>query len=214
MDMGGAAAVVGTMKALALRQSKADVVGVVGLVENMPSGHAYRPADIITSLSGKTVEILNTDAEGRLVLADMLTYTQDTYKPGAVINLATLTGAMMVALGHEYCGVFANDNRLWRQMEAASTATGEKLWRMPLDEVWKKEVESAIADVQNMGKSRYAGSCTAAAFLEHFIQDGQAWAHMDIAGTAWRKSDQPTVPKFGTGFGVRVLDALIAENYE
>ncbi len=215
MDMGGAAAVAGTMQALALRKSSAHVVGIVGLVENMPSGKSYRPADILTSLSGKTIEVLNTDAEGRLVLADALTYVQRTYKPQAIIDLATLTGAVMVALGHEYCGTFVNDNKLWRQMEGASAATGEKLWRMPLDEVWKKDMESPTADLQNLGKSgRYAGACTAAGFLEHFIEHNTPWAHMDIAGTAWRKSDQPTVPKFGTGFGVRVLDRLISDHYE
>ncbi len=215
MDMGGAAAVAGTIQAIAARKSSAHVVGIVGLVENMPSGKAYRPADILTSLSGKTIEVLNTDAEGRLVLADALTYVQRTYKPRAIIDLATLTGAMMVALGHEYCGTFVNDNRLWRQMESASTATGEKLWRMPLDEVWRKDMESPTADLQNLGKSgRYAGACTAAGFLEHFIENETPWAHMDIAGTAWRKSDQPTVPKFGTGFGVRILDRMISEHYE
>lgn len=215
MDMGGAAAVVGLMKSLALRKAKADVVGVVGLAENMPSGNAYRPADILKSYSGKTIEVLNTDAEGRLVLADCLTYVQKTYKPRLIVDLATLTGAMMVALGHEYCGTFANDDELWTQLEKSSAATGEKLWRMPLDEVWRKDVESPVADIQNISKSgRNAGACTAAGFLEHFIDEGTPWAHMDIAGTAWRKTDLPTVPKFGSGFGVRVLDALISEFYE
>ncbi len=215
MDMGGAAAVVGLMKSLALRKAKADVVGVVGLAENMPSGNAYRPADILKSYSGKTIEVLNTDAEGRLVLADCLTYVQETYDPRFIVDLATLTGAMLVALGHEYCGTFANDNTLWGQLEASSAATGEKLWRMPLDEVWRKDVESPVADIQNISKSgRNAGSCTAAGFLEHFIDEGRAWAHMDIAGTAWRKFDLPTVPKFGSGFGVRLLDALVAGFHE
>ncbi|MCC6597819.1 MAG: leucyl aminopeptidase [Alphaproteobacteria bacterium] len=215
MDMGGAAAVVGLMKSLALRQSPACVVGVVGLAENMPSGNAYRPADILQSYAGKTIEVLNTDAEGRLVLADCLTYVQKTYAPRFVIDLATLTGAIMVALGHEYCGTFANDEALWGQLAAASAATGEKLWRMPLDEAWRKDMESPVADVQNLAKSgRLAGCCTAAGFLEHFIEEGLVWAHMDIAGTAWRKSDQPTVPKFGSGFGVRVLDRLVSDFYE
>lgn len=215
MDMGGAAAVVGLMKSLALRKAKADVVGVVGLAENMPSGNAYRPADILKSYSGKTIEVLNTDAEGRLVLADCLTYVQETYDPRFIVDLATLTGAMLVALGHEYCGTFANDDVLWGQLEASSAATGEKLWRMPLDEVWRKDVESPVADIQNISKSgRNAGSCTAAGFLEHFIDEGRTWAHMDIAGTAWRKTDLPTVPKFGSGFGVRLLDALVAGFYE
>ncbi len=213
MDMGGSAAVVGAMKAIALNKVKKDVVAIVGLAENMPSHNAYRPGDIIGSLSGKTIEVLNTDAEGRLVLADCLTYIQKTYKPRAIIDLATLTGAMMVALGHEYCGTFVNDDPLWDYMEAASAKTGEKLWRMPLDDVWKKDMVSNVADLQNLAKSgRYAGACTAAGFLEHFIEKDTPWAHMDIAGTAWRKSDQPTAPKYGTGFGVRVLSELI-ENY-
>jgi leucyl aminopeptidase len=215
MDMGGAAAVAGTIRALALRKARTNVVGIVGLAENMPSHNAYRPGDILKSYSGKTIEVLNTDAEGRLVLADVLTYVQKTYKPHTIIDLATLTGAMMVALGFEYCGTFANDDKLWSQMEKASAATGEKLWRMPLDEIWKKDMEGDVADLQNLGKSdRYGGACTAAGFLEHFIEDNTPWAHMDIAGTAWSKADKPTVPKYGTGFGVRVLERLIADNYE
>ncbi len=215
MDMGGSAAVVGTIKTLALRKAKVDVVGVVGLAENMPSHNAYRPGDIIGSLSGKTIEVLNTDAEGRLVLADCLTHIQNEYKPKFIIDLATLTGAIMVALGHEYCGTFVNDNDLWTQMEQASKNTGEKLWRMPLDEVFKKDMVSSVADLQNLGKSgRNGGACTAAGFLEHFIEKDIPWAHMDIAGTAWRKSDQPTVPKYGSGFGVRILNQLIADHYE
>ncbi|MCB1782869.1 MAG: leucyl aminopeptidase [Alphaproteobacteria bacterium] len=215
MDMGGSAAVVGAMKSLALRKSKADVVGVVGLVENMPSARAYRPADIVTSYAGKTIEVLNTDAEGRLVLADALAYVQQVYKPRLIVDLATLTGAMIVALGHEFCGTFATDDVLWDNIARAGAATGEKVWRMPLDPLWKEEMESAIADVQNMAKSgRDAGSCTAAGFLWHFIEDGTAWAHMDIAGTAWIKADKPVTPKYGTGFGVRLLDRMIAENYE
>lgn len=213
MDMGGSAAVVGTMKALALNKVKQDVVAIVGLAENMPSHNAYRPGDIIGSLSGKTIEVLNTDAEGRLVLADCLTHIQNKFKPRYIIDLATLTGAMMVALGHEYCGTFVNDDKLWKSMEAASTETGEKIWRMPLDDVWKKDMVSNVADLQNLGKSgRYAGACTAAGFLEHFIENNTPWAHMDIAGTAWRKSDQPTIPKYGSGFGVRLLTELITNN--
>lgn len=215
MDMGGSAAVVGAMKTLALRKAKANVVGIVGLAENMPSHNAYRPGDIIGSLSGKTIEILNTDAEGRLVLADCLTHVQQAYKPAAIIDLATLTGAMMVALGHEYCGTFVNNDDLWDQMANASKDTGEKLWRMPLDDFWSKDMVSNVADLQNLGKSgRYGGACSAASFLEHFIENDTPWAHMDIAGTAWRKSDQPTVPKYGSGFGVRVLNQLIADHYE
>lgn len=214
MDMGGSAAVVGLMKALAARKAKANVIGIVGLVENMPSDRAYRPGDIITSHAGKTIEVLNTDAEGRLVLADILTYIQDTYKPEVIVDLATLTGAIMVALGFEYCGAFANDDKLWAQLESGSKNTGEKFWRMPLDEAYRKEMESEVADLKNLGLGRYGGACSAAGFLEHFIQDGVKWAHIDIAGTAWWKSDKPTTPKGGTGFPVRALDDMIAKHYE
>lgn len=215
MDMGGSAAVVGLMKSLALREAKVNVVAIVGLAENMPSARAYRPADIITSYAGKTIEVLNTDAEGRLVLADALSYVQDIYKPSLIIDLATLTGAMLIALGHEYCGTFVTDDALWEQMERAGKASDEKLWRMPLDKVWKKDMEGTISDTQNMAKSgRWAGSCTAAGFLWHFIDDDTPWAHMDIAGTAWIKTDKDIAPKYGTGFGVRVLDRFVAENYE
>ena len=215
MDMGGSAAVVGLMKSLVLRKAKTNVVGIVGLAENMPSARAYRPADIITSYAGKTIEVLNTDAEGRLVLADALSYVQKIYEPSLIIDLATLTGAMMIALGHEYCGTFVTDDALWEKMQNASAESGEKLWRMPLDEVWKKDMESNISDVQNMAKSgRWAGACTAAGFLWHFIEDDTPWAHMDIAGTAWIKSDKDITPKYGTGFGVRVLDRFIADHYE
>ena len=213
--MGGSAAVVGLMKSLAMRESKANVIGIVGLVENMPSARAYRPADVLTSYAGKTIEVLNTDAEGRLVLADALSYVQDVYKPKLIVDLATLTGAMMVALGHEFCGTFVTDDKLWANMEAASAKSGEKLWRMPLDPEWKKEMEGSITDVQNMAKSgRWAGACTAAGFLWHFIEKDVPWAHMDIAGTAWIKKDRDTVPKYGTGFGVRVLDQMVADHYE
>lgn len=215
LDMAGAAAVVGLMKSLALRKAKADVVGIAGLAENMPSHIAYRPSDIISSLSGKTIEVMNTDAEGRLVLADCLTYVQRTYKPRLVVDLATLTGAMMVALGYDYCGTFVNNDELWQGLETASRESGEKLWRMPLDEVYKKDMVSKIADLRSLGgMGRYAGACTAAGFLEHFIEEGRPWAHLDIAGTAWIKADKPTCPKPGTGFGVRVLDRLVAAGYE
>lgn len=213
MDMGGSAAVVGLIRALAVRKAKIDVVGVIGLAENMPSDRSYRPGDIVTSLSGKTIEILNTDAEGRLVLADALTYVQSTYKPGMIIDLATLTGAIMVALGYEYAGAFVNDDKLWSRLEKASRATGEKLWRMPLDEAYREEMKSKIADLQNLGNlGRYGGACSAAGFLEHFIENKTPWAHLDIAGTAWWKSDKPTVPKGGTGFGVRLLYNLVTAN--
>ena len=214
MDMGGSAAVVGTMKAIAKRKAKANVIGIVGLVENMPSDRAYRPGDVIGSLSGKTIEVLNTDAEGRLVLADALTYVQDTYKPATVIDLATLTGAIMVALGFEYCGTFANDDKLWDGLKKASDNTGEKFWRMPLDEAYRKEMESDIADVKNLGGTGLGGACSAAGFLEHFIDKGTKWAHIDIAGTAWWKTDSATTPKGGTGFPVRALNDFIANEYE
>ncbi|MEM6811293.1 MAG: leucyl aminopeptidase [Pseudomonadota bacterium] len=215
MDMGGSAAVVGAMKAIAGRKAKANVIGVVGLVENMPSDRAYRPGDIITSHAGKTIEVLNTDAEGRLVLADALTYVQEKYKPEVIIDLATLTGAIMVALGFEYCGAFANDHDLWDQLSLASSDANEKFWRMPLDEAYRKEMESEVGDLKNLGSlGRYGGACSAAGFLEHFIEDKVKWAHIDIAGTAWGKSEKPTVPKGGTGFAVRTLDRLVSHYYE
>ncbi len=214
MDMGGSAAVVGLMKALASRKAKANVIGIIGLVENMPSDRAYRPGDIITSMAGKTIEVLNTDAEGRLVLADALTYVQEQYKPETIIDLATLTGAIMVGLGFEYCGSFVNDDDLWNSIAKASAKTGEKFWRMPLDPAYKKEMESEVADLKNLGNSRYGGACTAAGFLEHFIQEDTKWAHIDIAGTAWWKADKPTTPKGGTGFAVRALDALVQDMFE
>jgi leucyl aminopeptidase len=210
IDMGGAAAVVGLLKVLALRKAKANVVGIVGLAENAISGNAYRPSDIITSLSGKTVEILNTDAEGRLVLADSLTYVQRTDKPSVIIDLATLTGAMLVALGHEYCGTFVNDDGLWSKMEAASRISGEKLWRMPLDDAFSKEMKGEITDYRNLGAGRNAGACTAAAFLEFFIEKGVKWAHMDIAGMTMNKKDKHA----RNCFGVRVLDELVARDFE
>lgn len=208
MDMGGSAAVVGTMKALALRKAKTDVVGIVALAENMPGGNAYRPGDILTSLSGKTIEVLNTDAEGRLVLCDSLTYVQQKYKPCAIIDLATLTGAIIVSLGHEFCGGFVNDDDLWSKIDAAGKAAGEKFWRMPLDEVFRKDVESKVADLRNIGTAGKAGSCTAAAFLEAFIEGKTPWAHLDIAGTAMSSAQG------GTGFGVRTLERLISDYYE
>lgn len=214
MDMGGSAAVVGAMKAIAGRNAPAHVVGIVGLAENMPSADAYRPGDVITAYGGQTIEVLNTDAEGRLVLMDALSYVQKEYDPAVVVDLATLTGAMMVALGHEYCGTFANQDAVWNQLQAASDEGQEKLWRMPLDEIWLKEVRSDVADLRNMGRSRFAGSCTAAAFLQHFIDKDRPWAHMDIAGTAWIKTDKPTVPKYGVGFGVRTLDRFVHKFYE
>ncbi len=215
MDMGGAAAVVGLFKALAIRKAKVNAVGIIGLAENMPSDRSYRPSDVIGSLSGKTIEVLNTDAEGRLVLADALTYIQKKHDPKFVIDLATLTGAIMIALGHEYCGAFVNDDRLWSQMQAASKVTGEKLWRMPLDEAFKNSMKGSISDVQNLSTmGRYGGACSAAGFLSHFVDEKRVWAHMDIAGTAWVNRDTPLASRHATGFGVRVLNQLVADNYE
>ncbi|HEY8191184.1 MAG TPA: leucyl aminopeptidase, partial [Alphaproteobacteria bacterium] len=209
-------AVAGAMKTLALRKAKADVVGIVGLAENMPSHNAYRPSDILKSLSGKTVEVMNTDAEGRLVLIDCLTYVQKTYKPRAIVDLATLTGAIMIALGAEYAGAFVNDDKFWQQLDKAGAANGERLWRMPLDEAFRKELDSQIADIKSLGNTgRYGGSCVAAGFLERFIENGTPWAHLDIAGMALCKGDKPTCPRgHGTGFGVRILDSLVANDYE
>jgi len=211
-DMGGAGAVTGLMHALAARKAKAHVVGVIGLVENMPSSTAQRPGDVVTSLSGQTIEVINTDAEGRLVLADALWYTQDTFKPRLIIDLATLTGAIMVALGHEYAGLFCNNDELADRLLDAGEVVGEKLWRMPMGTVFDKMINSQIADMKNVG-GRFAGSTTAAQFLERFVRD-VPWAHLDIAGMAWSDKTHPTIPRGGTGFGVRLLDRLIADHYE
>lgn len=214
MDMGGSAAVAGLIRALAVSKAKVDVVGVVGLAENMPSDRAYRPGDIITSLSGKTIEVLNTDAEGRLVLADALTYVQQTYKPSVIIDLATLTGAIMVALGLEYAGTFVNDDALWKKLENASQRTGEKLWRMPLDEAFRDEMKGGVSDLKNLGNlGRYGGACSAAGFLEMFVENSTPWAHIDIAGTAWAKAEKATVPRGASGFGVRLLYRLVTDNH-
>lgn len=212
-DMGGAAAVVGAMKAIAGRKAKADVVGVIGLVENMPSDRAQRPGDVVTSMSGQTIEVINTDAEGRLVLADALWYTQKTFNPCAVIDLATLTGAIVVALGGVHGGMYANDDALAGDLTAAGESTGETLWRMPLGDDYDKQIASNIADMKNVG-GREGGSITAAQFLKRFVMDKTPWAHLDIAGVAWTTKDKPTVPKGGVGFGVRLLDRLVADRYE
>ena len=212
-DMGGAAAVVGAMKALAGRKAKADVVGIVGLVENMPSSAAQRPGDVVTSMSGQTIEVINTDAEGRLVLADALWHAQKAFKPSAVIDLATLTGAIIVAIGGVHAGMYANDDALAGDLTKAGEATGETLWRMPLADAYDKQISSNIADMKNTG-GREAGSVTAAQFLQRFIIDDTPWAHLDIAGVAWTTKPKPTVPKGGTGYGVRLLDRLVADRYE
>ena len=212
-DMGGAGAVIGLMKALAGRRAKVDAVGVVGLVENMPSANAQRPGDVVTSMSGQTIEVINTDAEGRLVLADALWYCQSRFKPRIMVDLATLTGAIVVALGKYQAGLFSNDDALADKLIAAGRAVGEPLWRMPLGERYDNDINSDIADVKNVGKNREAGSVTAAQFLQRFVNE-RSWAHLDIAGMAWSKANTGTVPKGGTGFGVRLLDRFVADNYE
>jgi leucyl aminopeptidase len=211
-DMGGSGVVIGLMKALAGRKAKVNIVGVVGLVENMPSGTAQRPGDVVTSMSGQTIEVINTDAEGRLVLADALWYTQDRFKPKAMIDLATLTGAIIISLGDNYAGLFSNDDELATKLTAAGKAVGEPLWRMPLDEPYDKQIKSEIADMKNTG-GREAGSVTAAMFLKRFVNDTK-WAHLDIAGVTWAKKDGAVTPKGASAFGVRLLDHLVAENYE
>ena len=212
-DMGGAGVVIGLMKALAARKARANVVGVIGCVENMPSGTAQRPGDIVTSYSGQTIEVLNTDAEGRLVLADALWYCQERFKPRLMVDLATLTGAIIVCLANVHAGLFANDDALARNLEEAGKAVGERLWRMPLDEAYDRMMDSKVADVQNISSGSGGGSITAAQFLQRFTND-VPWAHLDIAGVTWSGKDAPTVPQGGTGFGVRLLDRMIADHYE
>jgi leucyl aminopeptidase len=213
-DMGGAAAVTGLMLALAKRKAKANVVGVVGLVENMPGPDALRPDDVLTSLSGQTIEVLNTDAEGRLVLADALTYVQRRFKPKFIIDLATLTGAIVATLGFEHAGIFANDDRLAERVTQAGLKTGERVWRLPLDAAYDKMIRSKIADVKNIGGAN-SGAITAAQFLKRFVEDGTVWAHLDIAGVAWQDSEQkPLIPSWGTGWGVRLLNRLVKDHYE
>ncbi len=211
-DMGGAAVVMGVMKALAGRKAAVDAVGIVGLVENMPSGTAQRPGDVVKSMSGQTIEVINTDAEGRLVLADALWYCKETFNPRLIIDLATLTGAIIIALGHEHAGLFANDDELADELLAAGLKVDEPVWRLPLGEAYDKLIKSDIADMKNVG-NRGGGSITAAQFLKRFVGD-TPWAHLDIAGVTWAKSDRPTVPKGGSGFGVRLLDRFVADNYE
>ncbi len=212
-DMGGSGVVIGLMKALAGRKAKVNAVGVVGLVENMPSGTAQRPGDVVTTMSGQTVEVINTDAEGRLVLADAMWYCQDRFRPHTIIDLATLTGAIIVSLGNDNAGLFANDDEICDRLTAAGKAVGEPVWRMPLGESYDKLLNSDIADMKNIG-GRWAGSITAAQFLQRFVKEGVKWAHLDIAGVTWSAKDAPTVPKGGTGFGVRLLDRLVADHYE
>jgi leucyl aminopeptidase len=211
-DMGGAAAVTGLMKALALRNAAVNAVGIIGLVENMPDGKAYRPGDIVTAMSGKTIEIISTDAEGRLVLADALWYTQERFKPSAIIDLATLTGAVVVALAHDYAAVFSNDDELADNLMEAGLAAGEKCWRMPMAPAYAKLIESRFADIKNSG-GRPAGSITAAHFLANFVGD-VPWAHIDIAGTAFGAPNSETNTSWGTGYGVALLDRLVRDRYE
>ncbi|HEX2624312.1 MAG TPA: leucyl aminopeptidase [Sphingomicrobium sp.] len=210
-DMGGAGAVAGAMLALAGRKAKANVVGICGLVENMPDGNAQRPSDVVTTMSGQTVEVINTDAEGRLVLCDALTWVQKNYRPRSIVDLATLTGAMVISLGHEYAGYFSNDDDLAVKLLAAANSSGDKLWRQPLGEAYDRLIDSPIADMKNVGP-REAGSITAAQFLQRFIEDGVKWAHLDIAGMAWSDKPKPTYDKGATGYGVRLLDQFVADN--
>ena len=213
-DMAGSAVVVGLMKSLALRKAKINAVGVVGLVENMPGGNAQRPGDIVKSYSGKTVEILNTDAEGRLVLADALTYTEEKFKPKLIIDLATLTGAIIVSLGSEYAGLFSNDDNLSKQLINAGEKVEEKVWRMPLNKNFDKLIDSKNADMQNINYIGGAGSTTAAQFLQRFILNKTPWAHLDIAGMAFSKYGGALNSGGATGYGVRLLNKLIEDNYE
>jgi len=213
-DMGGSAAVVGVMHLLAARKAKVNAVGIIGLVENMPDGDAQRPSDVVTSLSGQTIEVLNTDAEGRLVLADALWYCQEKYKPQFMINLATLTGAIIVALGSNiYAGLFSNSDDLANKLSKAGEISGERVWRLPLGEEYDKMIDSDIADVKNISTERGAGSVIAGQFLQRFV-NGTKWAHLDIAGMAWDKKGKATCPKGAVGFGVKLLDQLVREYYE
>ncbi len=212
-DMGGAGTVSGLMCALAGRKAKVNVVGILGLVENMPDGNAQRPGDVVTTMSGQTIEVINTDAEGRLVLADALWYCQDRFKPKFMVDLATLTGAIIIALGKDYAGLFSNNDILAGHLEAAGRAENETLWRLPLPSAYEKQFDSMIADMTNVG-GRPGGSITAALILQKFV-NGTPWAHLDIAGVAWRKpSHMPTVPDGASGFGVRLLNRMVADEYE
>ncbi|WP_062011624.1 leucyl aminopeptidase [Aureimonas sp. AU4] len=212
-DMGGSAAVVGLMRALAGRKAKINAVGVVGLVENAVDGKAQRPGDIVTAMSGTTIEVLNTDAEGRLVLADALWYTQERYKPRFMINLATLTGAIIVALGNHHAGLFSNNDELADRLLSAGLSTGEKVWRMPLGKEYDKQIEGKFADIKNIGNGRAGGSITAAQFLQRFVND-VPWAHLDVAGTAMGSPSNEYNQSWASGFGVRLLDRLVREHYE
>ena len=212
-DMGGAGAVAGALKALALRKAKANIVGICGLVENMPGGNAQRPGDVVTTMSGQTVEVINTDAEGRLVLGDAVTYVQRTFKPSTIIDLATLTGAILISLGHEWAGLFSNDEELAGNLQRAADESGDKLWRMPLAEAFDRLIDSPIADMKNVGP-REGGSITAAQFIQRFVDDGVKWAHIDMAGKAWSDKAGATYEKGATGYGVRLLEQYVADVLE
>ena len=212
-DMGGAGAVAGTMKALASRKAKAHVVGVCGLVENMPDGKAQRPGDVVTSMQGQTIEVINTDAEGRLVLCDAMHWTQETFQPEVMIDLATLTGAMIIALGHEHAGCFSNDDDLAEELIAAGEDSGDPVWRLPIGPAYDKLINSPIADIKNVGP-RGAGSITAAQFLHRFVQEDVKWAHLDVAGMVWADKPSPIWEAGATGYGVRLLNQFVASNFE
>ena len=211
-DMGGAAAVIGLMQVLAARKAKVNAVGIIGLVENMPDGNAQRPGDIVTSMSGQTIEIINTDAEGRLVLGDALWYCNDRFKPRFMINLATLTGAIMVALGNQHAGLFCNDDELAAQLADAGEQTGERVWRMPLGKEYDKMIDSRFADMKNSA-GRQAGAITAAQFLKRFVGETR-WAHLDVAGTAMNSPSSEVSQSWASGYGVRLLDRLVRDHYE
>ena len=212
-DMGGAAAVAGAMTVLAMRKAKANVIGVCTLAENMPSGTAQRPGDVVTSMSGQTIEVINTDAEGRMVLCDAMTWVQQKHEPEIMIDLATLTGAMIISLGHEYAGVFCNDDALAAQIDAAGKASGDSTWRLPLGEAYDRLIDSPIADMKNSGP-REGGSITAASFLGRYVEEGVKWAHIDIAGMVWANKAAPLWDKGATGYGVRLIDQLVEDLFE
>jgi len=212
-DMGGAGAVVGAMKAIAVRKAKANIVGICGLVENMPGGNAQRPGDVVTTMSGQTVEVINTDAEGRLVLGDAITYVQRTFKPVTIIDLATLTGAILISLGHEWAGLFSNSEELAGKLQEAGAESGDKVWRMPMADSFDRLIDSPIADMKNVGP-REGGSITAAQFIQRFVENGVNWAHIDMAGKAWSDKAAATYDKGATGYGVRLLDQYVADVLE